>query len=449
MAQILVIDDEPKMTALICGELEDASHRVTTCTNPTEALALIEKHSFDVVITDYSMPEVNGMQILEKAIAKPATEVIMMTAYGKVETAVEALKKGAADYLLKPFSLEELVMLVDKLVKKQKLTSLSSHYEKELKETTGANFVGSSDEAKKVRTLIAKVAVTDSTVLLTGRSGTGKEVAARMIHEQSPRSKNPYIAVNCAALPDTLLESELFGHEKGAFTGADARKQGRFELAESGTLFLDEIGEMKAGMQSKLLRVLEERQLVRVGGVDTIDIDIRLILATNRDLKEDIVTGRFREDLFFRINVFPINLPLLAERGRDVIELARHFLEQANFPHSQASTTPVINERLSELLLRYDWPGNVRELRNLLERAVILSGGETLSVEDFDIEIDDAPLIEPGGSQSAREGLEMAEKEMILSALKRTNNNKTEAAQLLKITRRRLYSRMKVHDIKL
>ncbi len=442
MAKILVVDDEPKMTSLICGQLEDAGHQVTTTTKPAEALDLITKHSFDIVITDLSMPKISGMTILEEALKKEGTEVVMMTAFGSAETAVEAMKKGAADYLLKPFSLDELEMLVDKLTQKQKQAALIDHLQ-QVTETGYGSFIGSSDAAMSVKNDLAKVAVTDATVLLTGRSGTGKELAARMVHELSTRQDKPFIALNCAALPESLLESELFGHEKGAFTGAVARKRGRFELADDGTIFLDEIAETTNGMQSKLLRVLEEKKLFRVGGVDTVDIDVRVIAATNRDLKSAIEQGSFREDLYYRLNVFPIELPGLAARRDDIIELAEHFLIQSNYSHPSL-TTPV-----RDLLLRYDWPGNIRELKNVIERATILAGGEPISVEDFSLEVDDAPLVDTGSaSVSAAEGLETAEKIMILNALDQADGNKTEAARLLKISRRRLYSRMKVHNIK-
>ena len=445
MANILVVDDEPKMTSLICGTLEDAGHKVTTTTKPAEALELIEKHSFDIVITDLSMPEISGMIILEAALEKEGTEIVMMTAYGTAETAVQAMKKGAADYLLKPFPLDELELLVNKLVEKQHLKSLSGHYQQVIKESVYDTFIGSSPAAQALKDLLAKVAPTDTTVLLTGKSGTGKELAARMIHELSARTNHPFIAVNCAALTETLLESEMFGHEKGAFTGAVGRKRGRFELADKGTIFLDEIAEMSPGLQSKLLRVLEERQLVRVGGVDVVDIDVRVLAATNRNLKEEIEKGRFREDLYYRLDVFPIKMPTLVERTEDVIELAEHFLKKSNYPHAQLSGD------VRELLLGYDWPGNIRELRNVIERAVILAGGEPLSVQDFSLERDGAPLIgnETGTTRAGIEdGLETTEKQMILDALKRAGGNKTEAARLLKITRRRLYSRMRVHNIK-
>ena len=439
MANILVVDDEPKMTSLICGELEDHSHQVTTTVNPAKALELIQNHSYDIVITDLSMPEISGMRVLDKALEKENTAVIMMTAFGSIENAVEAMKKGASDYLLKPFSLEELILLVDGILKKQQTEFLSKHYQQEISKHTGSTYIGDSPVAEKVKQLITKVAPSDATVLLTGRSGTGKEVAARMLHNLSMRSDKPFIAVNCSALTESLLESEIFGHEKGSFTGAIAQKRGRFELANTGTIFLDEIGEMSTGLQSKLLRVLEEKTFVRVGGVDNIAIDVRVIAATNRDLKTELEKGNFREDLYFRLNVFPIEMPNLSERKNDLKKLAEFFLRSNNYPDQKLSSD-VLN-----LLQQYDWPGNVRELRNVLERAMILAGGEILTVNDFSLDVEDKPLEDNLVNQS---GLENTEKKMIFDALEKTNGNKTEAAKLLKITRRRLYSRMKIHNIK-
>jgi DNA-binding NtrC family response regulator len=442
MASILVVDDEPKMTSLICGHLEDARHRVTTTTSPAEALQLIDKHSFDIVVTDLSMPEISGMVVLDAGLKKEGTEVIMMTAYGTVETAVEAMKKGAADYLVKPFSLDELQMVINRLLEKQKLKSLTSHYRTALDIRAYGKFIGSASATEQTKRMIAQVAATDTTVLLTGGSGTGKELAARMVHDLSPRKDQPFIAVNCAALTETLLESELFGHEKGAFTGAVGRKRGRFELADGGTILLDEIAETSPGMQSKLLRVLEERNLVRVGGVDLIDVDVRVVAATNQSLKQEMQNGNFREDLFYRLNVFPIRMPSLVERKDDIVGLSRYFLEQLGYPHTDLAA------EVKDLFMRYDWPGNIRELKNVLERAVILSGGEPLTVDEFSLEIDDRPLVAGNSAGAvASSGLESAEKQMILDALEKAGGNKTEAARLLKITRRRLYSRMKAHGI--
>jgi DNA-binding NtrC family response regulator len=441
MASILVVDDEPKMTSLICGTLEDEGHRVTTTVDSREALRLIKEHAYDIVITDLSMPEVSGMEVLKGALLRGDCDVVMMTAYASAESAVKAMKLGAVDYLIKPFALDELVLLVKKLAENRRLVSLADHYRQEVEAGRAERLVGSSPATEAMRKLLMQVAPTEATVLLSGRSGTGKELAAKIVHDNSSRAGRPFIAVNAAALPETLLESELFGHEKGSFTGAIKRKLGRFELADSGTIFLDEIGEVSGSVQTKLLRVLEERQLVRVGGVDTVDVNVRVIVATNRNLKEDIVAGRFREDLFFRLNVFPVELPPLAARGRDVIELAEHFLREQRFPH------PELGRDVTDLLLRYDWPGNIRELRNVLERAVILAGGEPLTAREFALESAVAPTAAGLGSLS-KGGLEQSEKQMIQAALDKSGGNKTEAARMLQISRRRLYSRMKAHGLK-
>ena len=441
MASILVVDDEPKMTSLICGTLEDEGHRVTTTVDSREALRLIKEHAYDIVITDLSMPEVSGMEILKGALQKGDCDVVMMTAYASAESAVKAMKLGAVDYLIKPFSLDELVLLVKKLAENRRLVSLADHYRQEVEAGRSERLVGSSPATAAMRKLLMQVAPTEATVLLSGRSGTGKELAAKIVHDHSSRAGKPFIAVNAAALPETLMESELFGHEKGSFTGAIKRKLGRFELADTGTIFLDEIGEVSGSVQTKLLRVLEERQLVRVGGVDTVDVNVRVIVATNRNLKEDIVAGRFREDLFFRLNVFPVELPPLAARGRDVIELAEHFLREQRFPHAE------LGRDVTDLLLRYDWPGNIRELKNVLERAVILSGGEPLTASEFALESAVAPAPADLGALN-KGGLEQSEKQMIQAALDKSGGNKTEAARMLQISRRRLYSRMKAHGLK-
>lgn len=442
MANILVIDDEPKTTYLVEGALTDAGFGVTAVNSPSEALKLIESHSYDIIVTDLSMPEISGIDVLEKAKQKGDSAVVIMTAYGTVESAVEAMKKGAADYIMKPFPMDELVILCRRVVEKQRLSGLSDMLSRDIKAISYDEFIGRSEAAKKMLAMISKVAATDATVLLTGKSGTGKELAAHLIHENSPRRDKPFIPVNCAALTETLLESELFGHEKGAFTGADRRKLGRFELADGGTIFLDEIAETSPALQAKLLRVIEERQFVRVGGVDNVEVDVRVIAATNKNLKEEISGGKFREDLFFRLNVFPIKIPPLADRKDDIPELAEYFLARKNYKN------PKLSHEVLNLLKSYSWPGSVRELKNILERAMILAGSEVIDVEHLGIE--DETEIEPLevlSEQGAATGLEAAEKEMIIDALERTGGNKTEAAKLLKITRRRLYSRMKFHNI--
>ncbi len=442
MANILIIDDEPKMGYLVEKSLTDEGFSATAVSDPSEGLRLINERSFDIVITDLSMPGVSGLEVLEAAKKKGDVDVVIMTAYGTVETAVEAMKKGAADYILKPFSMDLLVKLCRKLSDRQKLEALSGMLSHDIREISSDRFIGNSPAARKLLDLISKVAPTDTTVLLTGKSGTGKELAANLIHENSRRNGRPYIAVNCAALTETLLESELFGHEKGSFTGAVARKRGRFELADSGTIFLDEIGEMSPSLQAKLLRVLEEKQFVRVGGVDPVKTDVRVIAATNRNLKEEIKQSNFREDLFFRLNVFPIEMPSLARRREDIGKLAAYFLEKQGYRH------PALSDEVIAMLAGYSWPGNIRELKNILERALILAGGEPIELEHINIddETEMAPLDAPDSAGTS--GLESAEKQMILDALQKANGNKTEAAKLLKITRRRLYSRMKYHGIK-
>jgi two-component system NtrC family response regulator len=442
MANILIIDDEPKMGYLVEKSLTDEGFSAMAVSDPSEGLRLISERSFDIVVTDLSMPEISGLEVLEAARKKGDVDVVIMTAYGAVETAVEAMKKGAADYILKPFSMDILIALCRKLADRQKLEALSGMLSRDIRQISYDKFIGDSPAAKTLLNLISKVAPTDTTVLLTGKSGTGKELAANLIHENSRRHNKPFIAVNCAALTETLLESELFGHEKGSFTGAVARKRGRFELADGGTIFLDEIGEMSPSLQAKLLRVLEEKQFVRVGGVDPVKTDVRVIAATNRNLKEEIAKGGFREDLYFRLNVFPIEMPSLARRREDIGQLAGYFLEKQGYTH------PALSGEVIAMLSNYSWPGNIRELKNILERAMILAGGEPIEPEHIGLEdeTETAPL-EMNGEPGAA-GLESAEKQMILDALKNAGGNKTEAAKLLKITRRRLYSRMKYHDIK-
>ncbi len=444
MAQILIIDDEPKMTILTGNALSEAGFSVVTTNSSRDALSLIENRSFDIIITDLSMPEVSGLDILEKAKQKGEGEVILMTAYGTVETAVKAMKQGAADYIQKPFSMDELVMLCAKLAEKQKLSGLTELLTGDLKNLAYDQYIGKSKASRDMLDMLAKVAPTDTTVLLYGKSGTGKELAAHLLHENSPRKKHPFIPVNCAALTDTLLESELFGHEKGAFTGAIARKRGRFELAEGGTIFLDEIGETSPGLQSKLLRVLEERQFVRVGGVDNVKVDVRVVAATNRDLKKEISLGKFREDLYFRLNVFPLHIPTLADRREDIPKLTEYFLSKRQYAH------PRLSSEIMNLLQSYNWPGNIRELKNILERAMILAAGENIEVEHIGLEdeTESAPLEISTPTAGGASGLEASEKAMIEKALQQTEGNKTDAAKLLKITRRRLYSRMKFHGIK-
>lgn len=451
MAQILVVDDEKKMGILIEGTLKDAGYSAKAVTSGEEALRLLKKNTYDVVITDLKMEPVDGMAVLKevKKLSR-STEVIMMTAYATAQSAVEAMKAGATDYIIKPFALEELKLLVDRITQRQKLVALNRQLQEDLGKAALDDFVGKSDKIKEVFELVEKVAKTDANVLLLGESGTGKELVARAIHRKSKRKDEPLITVNCAALTETLLESELFGHEKGAFTGAHARKLGRFELADSGTIFLDEIGEIAPSIQAKLLRVLEEKRFNRVGGVETIQVNTRLIAATNRNLEEGVKAGKFREDLYFRLNVFPLWIPPLRERREDVPLLVDYFLKKNRY---QGKKLP---PDLMSQLTGYHWPGNVRELKNILERAMILSDGKDVEAQHVGIRTGPAsmaagPVLRQGlatPSQKSPFSLEEMEKNMIIKALERFGGNKTEAAKVLHITRRMLYSRMKKYGLR-
>jgi DNA-binding NtrC family response regulator len=450
MAQILVVDDEKKMGILIEGTLKDAGHSVKAVTDGEEALKLLKKNTYDIVITDLKMEPVDGMAVLKEAKKlNPSTEVIMMTAYASAKSAVEAMKAGATDYIIKPFALEELKLLVDRIVEKQMLVALNLRLQEDLGKAALDDFVGKSDKIKEVFDLVEKVAKTDANVLLLGESGTGKELVARAIHRKSKRKNEPLITVNCAALTETLLESELFGHEKGAFTGAHARKLGRFELADSGTIFLDEIGEISPSIQAKLLRVLEEKRFNRVGGVETIQVDTRLIAATNRNLEENVKAGKFREDLYFRLNVFPIWIPPLRERPEDIPLLVDYFLKKYRYRGAKLSSD------LMNQLADYRWPGNVRELKNILERAMILSDGKDIEAQHVGIKPSPSSVEATPGFHRASEkppddspfSLEKMEKNMIVEALDKFRGNKTEAARALHITRRMLYSRMKKYNL--
>jgi len=439
MATILVVDDEVKMGVLVAGTLEDAGHDVTRTDKGERALTLLSKQRFDVVITDLKMAPISGLSILNETKKRsPETAVILMTAHATAETAVQAMKAGAADYLIKPFSLDELALLVERQLAGRRLKDKAEVLANDLARYAPTEILGKSAPLAGVLAMVDKVARTNAGVLITGESGSGKELVARAIHAASPRRDGPFVAINCAALPETLLESELFGHEKGSFTGAVQRKRGRFELADGGTLFLDEVGEVTQGVQVKLLRALEEHAFVRIGGTAPISVDVRVLAATNRDLLAEMRAGRFREDLFFRLDVFPIEMPPLRERGDDVLLLAEHFLT-ALAPEARLSNAA------KAALAGYAWPGNVRELRNVLERAVILADGSTIEPAHLHLLPD---MSRPAGREEQEGGgIADVERQMIQTALRQAGGNKTEAAKLLKITRRMLYSRMKKHGL--
>ncbi|MGB5105792.1 MAG: sigma-54 dependent transcriptional regulator [Candidatus Zixiibacteriota bacterium] len=436
MAKILVVDDEAKMALLLASTLEDAGHSISIFHRGDEALNALANEPYDLVITDLKMPPPDGLEILSTVRQSyPDTGVILMTAYATAESAITAMKNGAYDYLIKPFSLDEMTILVDRFFESRRSKVLNEQLTVDYEKIAVGEFIGASGVVHQLFGMIDKVAKRESTVLLIGESGTGKELVANMIHKRSPRVGGPFIALNCAALTETLLESELFGHEKGAFTGAIRRKPGRFELAQGGTLFLDEIGEISASMQAKLLRVLELGQYVRVGGTENLQSDARIIAATNRDLKGLMETGGFRSDLYFRLSVFPIVIPPLRERREDIALLADYFLRRFNYKHG------ALDKQCLDSLRSYPFPGNVRELKNIIERAVILADGDPISPDLLGIQADEQ------NSDVESGGLNDAERKMIVEALNHTKGNKTLTAENLKITRRRLYSRMKIYNI--
>lgn len=436
MAKILVVDDESKMATLVASALEDAGYKCASVDTGAGALEKLQEAEFDMVITDMKMDPPDGLEILKQVKSgHPDTGVILMTAFATAESAVSAMKAGAYDYLIKPFSLDEMVILVNRYFESRHSQQLSEKLQSDYESLAVGEFVGKSEPVAKLFGLIDKVAKRDATVLLLGESGTGKELVANTIHKRSSRSTGPFIALNCAALSETLLESELFGHEKGSFTGAIKRKPGRFELAQGGTLFLDEIGEISPALQVKLLRVLELGQFVRVGGTEELVSDARIVAATNRDLKAEMEHRSFREDLYFRLSVFPIKIPPLRERKDDIPALADYFLKKLGYRHG------TLGDSCLRLLKAYPFPGNVRELKNVIERAFILADGDPLTPDLLDID----PVEEV--VDSSGEGLTDMERKAIVDALNRSGGKKTQAAELLKITRRKLYSRMKIYDI--
>jgi len=446
MVDILVVDDEKKMCALLQEDLEEAGFSVHVASSGAAALECLQRHGYALVISDIRMAPPDGMEILRAARERsPATDVVMMTAYASMQTAMKAMKLGAYDYITKPFDLEEMRLLVRRVMEKQRLACENAALRDQLGDQGESRIVGESDAIRELRRLIDLVAGQDVTVLIAGPSGSGKELVAHEIHKRSPRALGRFVAVNCAAIPDTLLESELFGHEKGAFTGADARKLGQFELAQNGTIFLDEIGEMGLGVQAKLLRVLQERDIQRVGGTTPVHVDIRVLAATNRRLEDARREGRFRDDLFYRLNVFPIEVPPLAARPEDVPLLAEHFLREMRYAH------PKLPALALDALRAHDWPGNVRELRNVVERATILARGGPLEPAHLAVPRAVAAPVQITEDIDLPDGglnLEKLEANLIRKALVKAGHNKSQAARLLGMTRRTLYSRMEKHGIR-
>jgi two-component system response regulator HydG len=448
---ILVVDDDRAHRTMLRTLLGGWGYEIEEADDGARAIEKVHEKSYDLVLMDVRMVEVSGLEALpDLKKFNPAIPVIIMTAYSSVETAVEALKKGAYDYLGKPLDFDELRLAIERAMDHSRLKEEN----RALKESLGLGFdtgdiIGQSSAMLELLETVALVAPTEATVLITGESGTGKELIASAVHLNSPRRERPFIKLNCAAITETLLESELFGHEKGSFTGADRRKEGRFRLAHGGSIFLDEISEMSVAMQAKLLRVLQDKEIQRVGGEEVLKVDVRVMAASNRDLKEEIEAGRFREDLFYRLNVVTLSVPTLRERREDIPLLAQHFLE--TFAEKNLKPIKGFTPHAMDSLVRYNWPGNVRELMNALERSVILCRGDYISEVDFPFSVREAAEQEPDGLTAAQLPadlpLEEVEKVTILKTLESAGGNKSETARRLGITRRTLHKKLKKYGV--
>ncbi len=462
LGKILVVDDERSMREFLTIVLQKEGYDVSTAADGQDALVTLQRDIFDVVITDLKMPNVGGLDVL-KAVKEtsPATVVIMITAYGSNESAIEATKEGAYDYISKPFQIEEVKLIIKNGLEKRKLVEENALLRREMRDLSGfEHIIGKSDKMQKVFDIVRKVADSKSNILIFGESGTGKELIARAIHFASRRREKPFVTVNCTALPETLLESELFGHMKGSFTGAVANKEGLFEVANEGTIFLDEIGETSLGIQVKLLRVLQEREFRRIGGTKDIKVDVRVIAATNRDLEKAVKEGAFREDLFYRLDVIPIVIPPLRERIEDIPYLAEYFIQR--FSKTMGKEIRGITPEGMALLKGHEWRGNVRELENVLERSMALATGKRrgsdiklLEPEDFKESLQTlAPASHDFSPDMPADGLDLEalveriERRFLLQALERKNWVKKEAAKLLNLSFRSFRYRLSKYNIR-
>ncbi|MBW2642190.1 MAG: sigma-54-dependent Fis family transcriptional regulator [Deltaproteobacteria bacterium] len=441
--RILVIDDEEPMRESLKDWLMEEGYEVGLAASGKEAIAMTRKQNWDVILLDLKMPGMDGIETLKRLKGKEVNteaEILMMTAYATVDTAVQAMKEGALDYLVKPFSPDEIEMRIKKIVTHRELVLENILLRQKLEERSEyGEIIGKSDVMQTIYDLISQVAPTDSTVLITGESGTGKELIARAIHGNSQRCYMPYIAVSCGALPDSLLESELFGYEKGAFTGAEHTKMGRFEMADKGTLFLDEIGDISLKTQVDLLRVLQEKEFRRLGGQEEIKVDVRILAATNRDIKKAISENRFREDLFYRLNVISIHIPSLRERKDDIPLLVKAFIRRCCLEMNKEQVK--IAPSAMKLLIDYNWPGNVRELENVIERALVIGRGKEIVTEDLPFSRKEL------GTEALPNSLKLMEKMHIKRIMEETDWNISKAARVLEIDRQTLYNKIEKYHI--
>ena len=454
--KVLIIEDDINTLHGLGEILEDENFNIGKAKNAKQALKEIENGDFDVVLMDYLLPDRDGLDLSREVLKDyPEIKIIMMTAFGTVKNAVNAMKMGIYDYLTKPINLDELLIILRRAIQEQRLIKENDNLKSKLNNKYRfENIIGVSGKMQQVFQKVTKVANSDATVLIRGESGTGKELIARAIHFQSKQKSQPLVEINCASIPENLLESELFGHEKGAFTGAYKMKKGKFEIADKGTLFLDEIGELPLALQAKLLRVLQEHRFTRVGGVDNIEVNVRLIAATNADLEQKMADGLFREDLYYRLNVIPVIIPPLRERLEDIGPLTDHFINK--FSEKEGRAIRGINEEARKILLAYEWPGNVRELENAVENSVVMCDGDCITADDLPAYLKGTritgsstllDIVMQENDLSYRDKLEACEREIIRQALIETENNKTRAAKNLGFTLRTLRNKVKKYSL--
>lgn len=449
IGSILVVDDEEEIRNTLSMVLQEEGYRCATAPNGLTAIEMIKEHAFDILITDLKMPSVDGIEVLEQTLQHSSdTLTIIITAHATVETAIQALRKGAADYILKPLDFDEVILRIENLLKQKKLMQENRYLREQIDQKFNFNhIIGESPAMKEVYRLVKRVSNATSNVLVTGPSGTGKELVARAIHSSSERSSQPFIAINCGAIPKDLVESELFGHKKGAFTGAQTDKDGVFVAANKGTVFLDEVAEIPLDQQVNLLRVIQEREVKPVGSNNIVTFDTRIIAATNKNLAQKVEEGNFREDLYYRLNVVEIPLPPLQDRKEDIPLLAQHFLKK----YSRQLNRPVkgINGEAMGALMAFEWQGQVRELENIIERAVLLGDEEFITMDDLPSNIRASGKESDYDTESLEEAVQVFEKHHILSVIKRTDGNKSEAARLLGIDPSTLYRKLERYNIEL
>jgi len=448
---ILIIDDEAAQRDVLTGYLKKKGYKIFSASSGKEGIEIAEMNPVDIILSDYKMPDLNGIDVLEQVKKiNPEISFVIVTAYATIENAVKAMRLGAFDYISKPVDLDELDLMIERIIEHKNLKSENLLLKNQLQEKYKiSSIISQSRNMEEVINVAARVADSKANVLLTGENGTGKEVLAKGIHYLSPRRNEAFVAVNIPALTETLLESELFGHEKGAFTGADKMKKGRFEIADGGTIFLDEVGDIPQSVQVKLLRVLQEHQFERVGGTDKIEVDVRIIAATNKDLEQKIKDGSFREDLYYRLNVVSIKIPPLRERKEDIFPMIESFVEKFSTENKKSKLE--ISKEAVDVLMKYNYPGNVRELENIIERAVVLTRGKVITLGDLPMNIrgfKEEKTLAALGKGTLTEQVEAIEKQLIFDALQQSGGNQTKAGKLLGLTERNLRYKLKKYNIK-